>query len=754
MHSNKSCSELFEVIPMSEPQAAASITEIGKARARVDGPLKVTGNARYASDHHFPGMLYAVPVGATIANGTVTAIDTSRARQMPGVRAVLKRGDLAPISPVTPSFGDSLMVDEPRPPFDDNVVRYYGQYVALAVADTFEQAKAAADAVAVSYAAKTPNVDPHLVAEHTKVASERGDAESSYAAAPVTIDAHYAISPETHNPIETHATVAVWDGDELTLYETSQGVVNHRNVLADMLGLPRDKVRVIAKFIGSGFGSKLWPWSQSPLAAATAIKLGRPIKLVLSRPMMFHSVGHRPRIEQRVRLGAGPDGRLMSLQHDYVNATSILDDYEENCGEATPHMYSVPNLRVTSGLAKRNIGTPTAMRGPGAVPGLFATESAMDELAVKLGMDPVELHLINEPQLDEGLGLPFSSRHLKECLSLGAEKFGWSKRTRQVASMKRDGMTIGWGMAACSWLAARFNCSASIELRRDGTVRVASASQDIGTGTYTAMAQMAAETLGIAIERVEVVIGDSSLPAGALSGGSMLTASLVAPVNNAIAAAGEALVTLAVAGHDTPFGGVNANELRFSRGRIEAKTGNRRSVTFDEVLRALKVDAVSGLGSGEGTFGGDQKPKFSSHSFGAHFVEVTWQPEIARLRVSRAVSVFDAGRILNPMTARNQIEGAVVMGIGMALFEGTEYDAVSGAPVNANLADYVVATNADVPALEVHFIEYPDFNLNTLGVRGVGEIGLAGTAAALTNAVFHATGVRVRELPLKVESLL
>jgi xanthine dehydrogenase YagR molybdenum-binding subunit len=737
---------------MSEPQA--EITLIGKARARIDGPLKVSGTARYASDHNFPGMLYAVPVGATIAKGGIKEIDTSRARQMPGVRAVLKRGDLGPIRYIKPSFGDSLMLDEPRPPFDDDIVRYYGQYIALAVADTFEEAKAAADAVTVSYAAETPNVGPHLVAEKAKVASERGHAQKAYAAAPITIDVRYAISPETHNPIETHATVATWDGDKLTLYETSQGVVNHRNVLADMLGLPRHKVQVISKFIGSGFGSKLWPWSQSPLAAAAAIKLNRPIKLVLSRPMMFHSVGHRPRIEQHIRLGADANGKLLSLQHDYVNSTSILDDYEENCGEATPHMYSVANLRVTSGLAKRNVGTPTSMRGPGAVPGLFATESAMDELAVKLGIDPVEVHLINEPQLDEGLGIPFSSRHLKECLTLGAEKFGWPKRNPTVSSMKRDGITLGWGMAACSWIAARFDCSASIELRDDGTVRVSSASQDIGTGTYTVMAQMVAETLGIAIERVEVVIGDSNLVPGALSGGSMLTASLVAPIEKAIAAAGKALVASAIAGRDTPFDGAKANDLHFHRGRIEAKSGNRPAMAFDEVLRALKVKTVSGEGSSEGTFGAEGKPKFSSHSFGAHFVEVTWQPEIARLRVSRVVSVFDAGRIINPLAARNQIEGAVVMGIGMALFEGTEYDARSGAPVNANFADYVVATNADVPDLDVHFVEYPDFNLNTLGARGVGEIGLAGTAAALTNAIYHATGVRIRELPLRIESLL
>src|SRR3984957_1513865 len=737
---------------MSEPQAA--ITFIGKARVRVDGPLKVTGMARYASDHNLPGMLYAVPVGSTIANGTITALDTSRARRMPGVRAILKRGDLAPIAYITPDFSDSVMLDEPRPPFDNDIIRYYGQYVALAVADTFEQAKAAADAVTVSYATETPNVAAHLIAPKTKVVSKRGNAAKAYAAAPITIDSRYGISPETHNPIETHATVASWDGNELTLYETSQGVVNHRNVLAAMLGLPRDKVRVIAKFIGSGFGSKLWPWSQSPLAAAAAIKLGRPIKLVLSRPMMFHAVGHRPGLEQRVRLGADNDGRLMSLQQDYVNATSILDDYEENCGEATPHMYSVANLRVTSGLAKRNIGTPTSMRGPGAVPGLFATESAMDELAVKLGIDPVELHRINEPQLDEGLGVPFSSRHLKECLTLGAEKFGWSKLRPRVAGMARGEATLGWGMGACSWIAARFDCTASIELHDDGTVRIASASQDIGTGTYTVMAQMVAETLGIAIERIEVVIGDSSLTPGAISGGSMLTASLIAPIDAAIAAAGKALIASAVTVRDTPFHGVKADELHFHRGRIEAKSGNRPVMTFDDVLRALKIKTVSGEGSGEGTFGATGKPKFSSHSFGAHFVEVTWQPDIARLRVSRVVSVFDAGRILNPLAARNQIEGAIVMGIGMALFEGTEYDAASGAPVNANFADYVVATNADVPELDVHFVEYPDFNLNTLGARGVGEIGLAGTAAALTNAVYHATGVRVRELPLKIESLM
>jgi xanthine dehydrogenase YagR molybdenum-binding subunit len=733
---------------------AASMTVIGKGRPRIDGPLKVTGTAQYASDHNFPGMLYAVPVGATIANGTVTAIDVARARQMPGVRAVYKPGDLDSISRATPNFADMYFIDEPRPPLDDNVVRYYGQYVALVVADTFEQAKAAADAVALSYKAGPHNVDPRLTPEKTKVASERGDADLGYAGAAVKIDVQYGITTETHNPIETHASIAVPDGDTLTLYETSQGIVNHRNVVADMLGMPREKVRVISKFLGSGFGNKLFPWPQSPLAGAAAMALKQPVKLVLSRPMMFHNVGHRPRTEQRMRLGASADGKLVSLQHEYANATSMLDDYEENCGEATPHMYSVPNLRVTSGIVRRNIGTPTAMRGPGAVPGLFALESAMDELAVKLGMDPLELRLLNEPTIDEGLGLPFSSRHFKECATLGAGKFGWSKRDPKVGSMKRDGMTLGWGMAACSWLAARFDCTASVELRDDGTVRVASAVQDIGTGTYTVMAQMAAETLGINVENVEVGLGDTALPPGPLSGGSMLTASLVAPISEAIAAAGQKLMASACSGQGSPFSGVKPADLRFSNGRVAAKAGGSSSLMFDEVLRAVKLRSVSGEGAGEGTFPPKGEPRFSSHSFGAHFVEVTWQPEMARLRISRIVSAIDAGRILNPLAARNQIEGALVMGIGMALFEGTEYDPQNGAPMNASLADYVVPVHADVPALDVHFIEYPDLNLNALGARGVGEIGLAGTAAAITNAVYHATGVRCRELPLRVEDLL
>ena len=720
---------------------------IGKEQPRVDGPLKVSGKAMYTSDHHFPGMVYAVPVCSTIANGEIQGIDTSAAEKMPGVVAIFHRGNIGRLLRAADNhqFGaDMLRLDEHRPPLEDDVIRYYGQYVALAVAHTFEQATAAAHAAKVAYREHKPNVDERLAPETgQKIESERGDAEKAFAGAEIQVDETYSLPVETHNPIELHASVALWDGSTFTLYETSQGVVNHRNVLAQMLGVPNENVRVITKFLGSGFGGKLWPWTQSALAAAAARELGRPVKLVVSRRMMFQSVGHRPRIQQRIRLSATRDGKLTSLRQDYVNHTSILDDYKENCAEATPHMYSVPNLRITSALARRNVGTPTPMRGPGAVPGLWATESAMDELALKLGMDPVELRLVNEPQIDEGLKIPFSSRHLKECLSTGAERFGWSKRDPRVGSMKRGGLTLGWGMAGCSWQAARFPCAATVELRDDGTACVSCATQDIGTGTYTILAQLAAEELGLPLDKVEAVLGDSQLPPGPLSGGSAATAAVVPAVLEAAAKAIDALLAL------DPDAALDYTNGRVHREGEPVWSG----IAFEDFLRTRNVRAVSGPGSSEGNFGA-VKPKFSSHSFGAHFVEVTWQPEIARLRVSRVVTVIDAGRILNPLAGRNQIEGAVVMGIGMSLFEETSYDPRNGAPINSNLADYIVAANADVPALEVHFVEYPDTKLNPLGARGIGEIGLAGMAAAIASAVYHATGVRVRELPIKIENLL
>ena len=584
--------------------------------------------------------------------------------------------------------------------------------------------------------------------------SQRGDAAAAFATAPVKLDQTYVTPSETHNPLELHATTAIWDGSTLTLYESSQGVVNLRSVLAQMFGLPTENVRVITKFVGSGFGSKLWPWTQCPLAAAAARQVGKPVRLVVSRKMMFQSVGHRARTQQRVRLGATSDGKLVSLQHDYVYQRSMLDAHHEDCGEATPFQYSVPNLRVTFGRAKRNIGAAADMRGPGRVPGLYATESAMNELADQLKIDPVKLRVINEPKIDESLGIPFSSRHLLECFELGAEKFGWSKRTPDVGSMKRDGLTLGWGMAGCSWIAARFAAEASVQLRDDGTARVASATQDIGTGTYTILAQLASQKTGVPLDKVEVALGDTSLPPGPLSGGSIATGSVVPAVFAAADSAIASLLTVATTTSGSPFEKRPPTDLAVEGGRVFVKAdGTAKGVPFADVLRRANLRLVSGSGKSEATFG-NPKPKFSTHSFGCHFVEVTWQPEIARLRVSRVVTVMDAGRIINPLAGRNQIEGGVVMGIGMALFEHTSYDPQNGAPINSNLADYVMAVNADAPPIDVHFLDFPDKEINEVGARGIGEIGLAGVAAAITAAVHHATGIRVRELPIKIESLL
>ncbi len=742
-----------------EQQPVTQSKVIGISTPRIDGPLKTTGAAMYTSDHQFPDLVYAWPVTATVSSGIVQKIDVSVAEKMAGVLAIYTHSNIGALYRTPPPSGFSLILDERRPPLEDTRVSYYGQYVAVAVARTMEQARAAAEAVKVSY-----NKLPHntanellgtpLASPAMKSSDKRGDTAKAFGNAAVKHEAVYKTPAETHNPIELHASVAVYREGRFTLYETSQAVGNHRDVLAAALGVPTEHVQVITKFLGSGFGGKLWPWPHSLLAAACARNLNRPVKLVVSRSMMFQSVGHRPAIDQQVQLGAETNGKLTAIVHNYVNHTSMLDDYDEGCGEATALLYSCPNVSINSGLARRHIGTPTAMRGPGAVPGLYALESAMDELAFKLKMDPVQLRLLNEPELDESSGKPFSSRHLKECLTVGAEKFGWAKRDPAVGSMKNaEGLTVGWGVAACSWGAMRTEAKATVELLQDGSARVTCGTQDIGGGTYTIFAQLVSHETGIPVHRVDVVLGDSALPSGPISGGSWTTATVTPAVLEASQKAARTLLVIATSTPGSPFMGKKPEDVELVEGGVQQKGQAATRINSGDVLKLAKVKAASGNAESQGTMG-DPKAKYSFHSFGAQFAEVTWQPEIARLRVSRIVTVIDAGRMLNPRAALNQIEGAVVMGVGMALLEATEYDGRSGAPINANLADYMVAVAADCPEIQVTFLDYPDYHLNVLGARGVGEIGLAGVAAAITGAVHHATGVRVRDLPVRIEDLL
>ncbi len=725
---------------------------IGAALPRVDGPLKTTGRAQYAADYNFPGLVHAVPVCATIAHGKIQAMDTSAAEKMPGVVAVLHQGNIGPLFHTVP--GSHAGLNEERQPFEDEEIHYWGQYVALAVAKTLQQAQAAAAAVRVAYEPDKPNVATKLddADVETRTESKRGDV-SAFKSAPVQVDETYATPVETHNPMEMHATTAVWDGKRYTLYESTQGVVGHLNTMAQVLGVPKENVRVVSRFIGSGFGGKLSPWAHSALAAAASRQLNRPVKLMVTRKMMFWDVGHRPRTQQQIRLGAMQDGKLVSLEQHYRNHTSFVADFRENCGEATPFLYSTPNLEVTSALVKRNVGTPCPMRGPGAVPGLFALESAMDELAVKLKMDPVELRLKNDTLTDESNGKPFSSRHLKECLQVGAEKFGWAKRDAQVGSMRKGDAVLGWGVAAASWGAWRGSCQATVTLKDDGTARVTCAAQDPGMGTYTILAQIVSDKTGLPVEKIEVLLGDTDFVPGATSGGSTLTATVMPAV--ADAANGAVRQVLAMAAYRVKeFAGKKPDELVMNGGSVHLKANRAIAVPFPEALRAAKVSYASADGR-SGGLGSDTKARdYSTHSFGVQFAEVEWRPQIAQLHVSRVVTVMDAGRIINMKTGTNQIVGGVVMGLGMALLEQTVYDQRNGHPINDNYADYLVATCADAPKIDVHFLGIPDPMMGEYGARGIGEIGLAGVAPAITSAVYHATGVRVRELPVRIEDLL
>jgi xanthine dehydrogenase YagR molybdenum-binding subunit len=739
-----------------------STSIIGAPITRIDGSLKVTGAAKYAVDHSFDNIAFGVPVASTVGNARIANIDTSIAQRMPGVLAIIHHGNTDPLFRPAGQLEQSSRAGEVRPPFEDDKVYYYGQYVAVVVANTFEQAQDAASHVKVDYETQ-PNVveigDAPPPQGPARIHYTRGTADTAFDSAPVKIDETYVLSVETHNPMELHATTAKWEGDKVILYESSQGVVNHQHVLSEMLGIPVDQVQVLSPFCGSGFGGKLFPWPHSLLAAMAAKRVNRPVKVQVPRALMFTTVGHRPLTQQRMRLGATQEGKLLSVQHDVLQPTSLVDTYVEACTGVTTMLYSCENLTANQTLIPMNIGTPTPMRGPGIVPGLFPLESAMDELAIKLNMDPLELRLKNYAEQDESFSpvRPFSSKHLRECYQAGAEKFGWSKRTPQVGSMKRGDEILGWGMATATWHAGRGSATVRVRLNADGTARATCATQDIGTGTYTIFAQVVSEKTGIPIEKIEVVLGDSSLPDGPTSGGSTVTATVLPAVSQATGGAIDRVIAAAQSMPSSPFKRVSEGgdppKLIMTDGRIHAADQPPESgLPFQEVLahhRLAALEAESRTAPDPAT-----AHQFSGHSFGAQFIEVAWDPGIARLRVSRAVTVIDAGRIINHRTGRNQILGAVVMGIGMSIFEETLYDKRNAKPLNNNFADYIVSTNADIPELDCIFVEYPDLHLNEYGARGIGEIGLAGVAPALTMAVYHATGVRVRKLPVRIEDLL
>ncbi|HET7892452.1 MAG TPA: xanthine dehydrogenase family protein molybdopterin-binding subunit [Candidatus Sulfotelmatobacter sp.] len=733
-----------------------STTPIGQPVTRIDGKLKVTGRAPYTLEHPIENVAYGVAVASTIGRGTVKRIDTADAGKMPGVLAILHHGNTQKLYRPAGSLEESSRPGESRPPFEDENIYYYGQYVALVIAETFEQAQDAASHVRVEYDAKPPAVRLADGEKQGKASANysRGDFDSAFQQAEVKLDETYITPIEVHNPMEMHGTIAIWDEekDRFTLYESSQGVVNHHNVASQVLGMPPESIQILSPFIGSGFGCKLFPWPHSWMAAIGARQVKRPVKVAVPRQLMFTAVGHRPTIEQRIRIGANHDGKLLAFANDVLQSSSQVDDFLEDCVDATAMLYSCPNVTALQHQVSLNTGTPTPMRGPGRTPALFAIESALDELAEKLNIDPLDLRLRNYAETDESSGHPWSSKHLREAYQQGAERFGWSKRNPKVGSMTQNGEILGWGMATCTWPAHQRGAEVRVRLLADGTARASCATQDIGTGTYTVFAEIVSDKTGIPLDKIQVVLGDSALPPGPTSGGSSATSTVIPAIVKAAENAIQAVLKAAAKTPNSPFEKADPSNLKITAGRVHDQNKSPESgVPFQQILTSAKLAGLDGHAK---TDGASEQKKYSTHSFGSHFCEVSYDPEIVRLRVTRWISVIDGGRMINQKTARNQIMGSVTMGIGMGLLEEAVYDHRTGHPINNNFADYMVAVNADVPNIECIFLDYPDTVMNEYGARGIGEIGLTGCASALASATYHATGVRVRELPIRIERLM
>ncbi len=731
-------------------------TMIGDSINRVDGFLKTTGAALYAADYHADDLAYGVPVVSTIAKGKVASIDIDAAGKAPGVLAIITRENAPKLKKPKNDFGSATKLGEERPLFNDDKIYYAGQYLALVIADSLERAIVAAGLVKVDEREQTPLLDIDKGDEFepaddfARTKYSRGDAAAAMKAAPHQVRETYSTPVEHHNPMEPSASLAVWEGDRLTLYESTQWVVGARNVVADTLGISRDNVRIVSSFVGGGFGCKGFVWPHSVLAAIGAQRVKRPVRVALSRRDMFTAVGHRGATKQVMALGAGDSGELTAIDHENLTHASMVDDFIERSGVITGFLYDCPNVRVKNKGSRVNIATPTPMRAPGETPGLFALESALDELAWKLDLDPVELRLRNYAEKDPEKGLPYSGKSLRECYAIGMQHFGW--RPRESAAEHRDGrFLVGWGMATATYPGYRNIGSARVRILPDERVIVSSATQDIGTGTYTTMTQVAAEALGIPGRQIRVELGDSSLPPGPVSGGSMTTASIAPAV---LAASQEVLLKLkkcAIEDERSPLYKLKPDEIEVSEGRLQARADSSRRVTFGNVLRSQKVAMIEAESE---TKPGLELRQYAFHSFGAQFSEVRVDSDTGEIRVTKHVGVFDIGRVINPKTARSQALSGITMGLGMALMEHTVYDHEHGRVVTNNLADYAVPVHADVRNIDAFFVEKPDYIMNPVGARGVGEIGITGVAASIANAVYHATGVRVRNLPIVPEKLL
>ena len=747
---------------------------LGGRLSRIDGPAKITGVADYALEHHPEGMVHAVLVQSTIASGRVVAIDASAAEAAPGVLMVMTPDNALPIKSAT----DWLNTPPSEAPYEPlaRIVTFSGQHVAAVVAETFEQATAAAALVKVTYE-ETPAIasldDPRAGAgiPMEPMTIEWGDAEAALEDAPVRIRQEYRTPREYNVPIEPHGLIAQWQGDRLTVWEPSQWIDGMARTYAEWFGIPFENVQLRSPYIGGGFGSKALPLEHGAIAINAARMLGLPVKLAVTRAQTFTAYGGRPATRQTIELGATRDGKLVSVVHRGANETSIKDVQIEPLGSVTSIMYATPNFSSRQNIVRVNTVKPGALRAPGENPSAFGLECAIDELAYEVGIDPVAIRLLNYAEVDPHSGKPWSTRRLREAFAAGAEAFGWDKRNPKPRSMNQGSQLIGYGVAAGTYPVRRTPGEALVHILSDGTVEVISSGIDMGQGTYTILAQTAAETIGVPVEAVKVKLGDSAHPRAPVAGGSQLANLMTGAVYVAALAARDELIGLAMNDPNSPFRDVQANTMVIENGHISSPRDAGSGIAIAEVMQRTGRNRIEALRDTLPEKHRNEKDHFrnfttittmlaptegdhSLHSWCAHFVEVRVDRDFGTVRVARMVSAFDSGRLYNPKLAESQWKGGIIMGIGQALLEEGIVDPDHARVINNNLGDYLVPTNADIPDLQTISVGIPDTNASVLGGKAVGELGIVGVAPAIANAVYHATGIRVRDLPITLEKLI
>lgn len=742
---------------MSERQRHGA--SIGQPLTRRDGPDKVTGAARYSADFKPEGLVHAVMAVSAIARGRVTHLDVAAAEAHPGVIAVMTPGN-APKLAKSPDLKDNPFAFR-LDLLQNDGVRYANQPIAVVIGQTLEAATEGAALLAPRYEAEPVSValgagevfTPETIGAGSPTSEGSGDVAAGMAAAETRIEASYDTAAQYHNALEPHSSVAQWDGDRLTLHTPTQALWIAKGRLAGLFGIPPENIHVICHYLGGGFGSKGFIAAPQILGIMAAKFVGRPVKLVTRREQMFGPVGHRAATRQTLKLGATRDGTLTALDHHTLTLTSRHDDFVEPSGILSRHLYAAGAISTTHAVSRADIGTPIFMRAPGEASGSVAVESALDELALELDLDPLEIRLRNYAEVEPITHRPFSSKALRECYAQGATRFGWASRPRQPRQMRdADGLLVGWGLGTATYPAGMMQGEARATIRADGTALIETAAQDMGQGAWTVLAQIGADGLGLPVDRVDLRIGDSNLPNGGLAGGSTGTATSGTAVHNATQAAIAELAALAVADRASPLYGAGNAGVTAADGRLARRDDPARSESFSEILSRAGKACVEAKGQGQGDPA--SRKTYAMHAHGAVYAEVKVDPDLGQIRVTRLVGAFAAGRIVNPHLVRSQYYGGMIWGVSLALHEHAVLDPRSGRVMNGNLAEYHIPVNADVPSMEAILVEEHDPHVNPLGIKGVGELGITGTAGAIANAVWHATGIRVRDIPITLDKLL